>query len=209
VREGCPFVYGGTSSISSMKTGALLMGAPEFCVLTEATAQLGHWCGLPVRAGGALTDAHLPDAQAAAESALSLQTSIRCGVDFVVHAAGVLSSFGCFSAEQFVIDDEILSSLRVLQRPLACGREELAVETSEAVGPGGNFLLAAHTRRHARDFERDSFFVRESPEAWEALGGRDLRVAAAARVATQLASYKAPEDLDPVVRRQLDEYCLA
>jgi trimethylamine--corrinoid protein Co-methyltransferase len=206
--EGCPFLYGGTSSISSMKTGALLMGVPEFWLLTEATAQMAHWCGLPLRAGGALTDAHVPDAQAGIESALSLETSVRAGVDFILQAAGILSSFNCFSAEQFVIDDELLGALDASRRPVATTPDQLAIEVSEAAGPGGNFLLAAHTKTHARDFERSSFFVREPGEGWSALGRRDLRAAAAERVAVALAGYEAPDDLDPVVRRQLDEYCL-
>jgi trimethylamine---corrinoid protein Co-methyltransferase len=206
--EGCPFLYGGTSSISSMKTGALLMGVPEFWVLTEATAQVAHWCGLPLRAGGALTDAHLPDAQAGIESALSLEASVRAGVDFILQAAGILSSFNCFSAEQFVIDDELLGVLAARGRRVAVTPDQLAIEVSEAAGPGGNFLLAAHTKAHARDFERAPFFVREPVEGWSALGGRDLRAAAAERVVVALAGYEAPDDLDPVVRRQLDEYCL-
>ena len=208
VRAGCPFLYGGTSSVSSMKTGALLMGVPEFWVLTEATAQMAHACGLPLRAGGALTDAHVPDAQAGIEAALSLEASVRAGVDFILQAAGILSSFNCFSAEQFVIDDELLGALAARQRPLSAAPDQLAVEVSHAAGPGGNFLLAAHTKAHARDFERPSFFVREPAEGWRALGGRDLRAAAAERVASALATYEAPDDLDPVVRRQLDGYCL-
>ena len=207
-RPGCPFLYGATSSVSSMKTGALLMGVPEFWVLTEASAQMAHSCGLPLRAGGALTDAHVPDAQAGIESALSLEASVRAGVDFILQAAGILSSFNCFSAEQFVIDDELLGALAVRRQPVSAAADELAVEVSERVGPGGNFLLAAHTKAHARDFERPSFFTREPLEGWRALGGRDLRAAAAARVASSLASYQAPDDLDPIVRRQLDDYCL-
>ena len=45
-------------------------------------------------------------------------------------------------------------------------------------------------------------------ETWRATGGRDLAGAAAARVAELLDSYEPPDDLDPVVRRQLDAYCL-
>ena len=207
-REGCPFLYGGTSSIASMKTGALLTGVPEFWVLTEATAQVAHWCGLPVRAGGAHTDAHVPDAQAGIEAALSLEASVRAGVDFILHAAGILSSFNCFSPEQFAIDDELLGVLDALGRRVAATPDQLATEVSEASGPGGNFLLAAHTKAHARDFERPTFFVREPVGAWSALGGRDLRAAAAERVASLLAGYEAPDDLDGIVRRQLDDYCL-
>jgi trimethylamine:corrinoid methyltransferase-like protein len=45
-------------------------------------------------------------------------------------------------------------------------------------------------------------------ETWRSHGGQDLAAAAAARVVELLDSYQPPDDLDPVVRRQLDAYCL-
>ena len=105
---GTPFLYGGTSSLSSMQSGALMIGAPAYWSLMEATVRLGHWLGVPVRAGGSVTDAHLPDAQAGIESALAMDTVLRTGAQYVLHAAGILSSFNCFSPEKFVIDDEVL-----------------------------------------------------------------------------------------------------
>ena len=86
--------------------------------LVEATVRLGHWLGVPVRAGGSLTDAHVPDAQAGIESALAIERVLRMDVQFVLHAAGILSSFNCFSPEKFVIDDEVLSALRTAQQPI-------------------------------------------------------------------------------------------
>lgn len=207
-RAGAPFLYGGTSSLSSMQSGALMIGAPEYWALMEATVRLGHWLGVPVRAGGAVTDAHLPDAQAGIESALALDTVLRTGAQYVLHAAGILSSFNCFSAEKFVIDDELLSGLRAARRAIAVDDETLALEVVAAAGPGGTVLGHAHTRRHARDGLRRTLMNRAPYESWRAAGGRDLAAAATQRVAEQLASYEPPDDLDPVVRRQLDAYCL-
>jgi trimethylamine:corrinoid methyltransferase-like protein len=45
-------------------------------------------------------------------------------------------------------------------------------------------------------------------ETWRAQGAPDLAAAAAARVAELLASYRPPDDLDSLVRQQLDAYCL-
>ena len=50
---------------------------------------------------------------------------------------------------------------------------------------------------------------RDPYETWLALGGRDLATRAGERVAELLASYAAPDDLDALTRRQLEEYCLA
>ena len=205
---GTPFLYGGTSSLSSMQSGALMIGAPAYWSLMEATVLLGHWLGVPVRAGGSLTDAHLPDAQAGIESALAIDTVLRTGAQYVLHAAGILSSFNCFSPDKFVIDDEVLSSLRIARRPIEVDDETLALDVMAAAGPGGTVLGHAHTRRHARDGARRTIMNRAPFETWRAAGGRDLAEAAAARVAELLDSYEPPDDLDPVVRRQLDAYCL-
>jgi len=207
-REGAPFLYGGTSSLSSMQSGALMIGAPVYWQLMEATVRLGHWLGVPVRAGGSVTDAHLPDAQAGAESALAMDTVLRAGAQYVLHAAGILSSFNCFCPEKFVIDDEVLTGLRMARRPIEVDAETLALDVVAAAGPGGGVLGHAHTRRHARDVPLRTIMNRAPYETWKGLGGHDLATIGAARVAELLDRYEPPDDLDPVTRRQLDAYCL-
>ena len=134
-RPGSPFLYGGTSSVSSMHCGALMIGAPEYWTLMDATVRLGHSLGVPVRAGGSVTDAHVPDAQAGIESALAIETVLRMDVQFVLHAAGILSSFNCFSPEKFVIDDEVLSALRTAHQPIVIDDESLALDVIASAGP--------------------------------------------------------------------------
>ena len=107
-----------------------------------------------------------------------------------------------------MIDDELLSALRSAKRPIVIDDETLALDVVGACGPGGSMLSQAHTRRHARDGRRGSIMNRDPYQTWRGLGGRDLAVAAAQRVADSLAAYSPPDDLDPVVRRQLDAYCL-
>lgn len=207
-RPGCPFLYGGTSSLSSMQTGALMMGAPEYWALMAATVQLGHSLGLPVRAGGSLTDAHVPDAQAGIESTLGLKTVLDLDADFVLHAAGILSSFNCYSPVKFVIDDEVITALRVARRGITVDDETLALDVMDAVGPGGSALGQPHTRRHARDALRPTIMNRAPFQTWLGRGGHDLAEVAAARVHDALAAYTPPDDLDATTRRRLDAYCL-
>ena len=207
-RPGAPFIYGGTSSLSSMQTGALMMGAPEYWTLMEATVRLGHWLGVPVRAGGSITDAHVPDAQAGIESALAVETVLRMNAQYILHSAGILSSFNCYSPEKFVIDDEVLTALRIAKQPIVIDDDQLALDVVAAAGPGGTVLGHSHTRRHAREQRRGSIMNRLPYETWRAQGGHDLAAAAAARVKELVESYEPPDDLDPVVRRQLDAYCL-
>ena len=116
--EGSPFIYGGLSTMASLRTGAALFGTPEFAQMAVASVRLAHHCGLPVRAGAAVTDAHVPDAQAAAESCRGVAGAVRAGSDFVFQAAGILSSFNVLSLEKFVLDDEMLIALRSLEWPV-------------------------------------------------------------------------------------------
>jgi trimethylamine--corrinoid protein Co-methyltransferase len=206
--EGSPFIYGGLSAMSSMRTGAVHFGAPEFALLADATARLSHHAGLPVRAGAAATDAHVPDAQAALESAVGLSAGVSAGADFMVQAAGILSSFNAISLEKFVMDDEMISVLRALQAPTPADTDALAVDVIDAVGPAGDYLREPHTRRHVRDLDRQTFLVREACERWRSRGEADVRDAAAREVECLLEAHEPPDDLDGLVRRQIDEYCL-
>jgi trimethylamine--corrinoid protein Co-methyltransferase len=205
--EGSPFIYGGVSTMSDLRTGAANFGTPEFAHLAEATALLAHHCGLPVRAGAAVTDAHVPDGQAALESARGL--SAGAGSDFAFQSAGILSSFNAFSLEKFIMDEELVAGLRAVAEPAATDEDALAEDVIDSVGPAGDYLSQAHTRRHARDLARPTILVREAYEKWQSDGGVDLRAALAREVARRLDEHEPPDDLDPLVRRQLDDYCLA
>ena len=207
---GCPFLYGATSSLSSMRNGALMVGVPGYWALTAAAVALGHSLGLPVRAGGAITDAHVIDAQAGFESALGLEAALSANADFTLHAAGILSSFNAYSPAKFVVDDAIAGGLRAAHAPLVIDDETLALDVMAAVGPGGTFLDQRHTRRNLRarpELPGESIMSREPYETWQALGERDIGERARQRVDELLAAYEPPGDLDPVTLRQLEAYC--
>lgn len=207
-REGSPFVYGGISAMASLRTGAALFGSPEFARLAGATVGLARRCGLPVRAGAAATDAHAVDALALAESAAGLAAAALAGGHFFFQAAGMLSSLNALSLEKYVIDAELVAALRATLAAVPVGEDELAEGVIAGVGPGGDYLGQAHTRRHARDFERAALQAPGSFERWAAAGAEDAAPVAARRVAELLAAHEPPDDLDAVTRRQLDAYCL-
>ncbi|MCJ7796161.1 MAG: trimethylamine methyltransferase family protein [Thermoleophilia bacterium] len=206
-REGTPFIYGGTSSVVSMLTGDLLFGVPQYWALMCATVQIAHYLGLPCRAGGGLTDSHLPDMQAGIEATMALAAVARCGVDFVLHGTGTISSVNAVSFEKLIIDDELVGMIRARNLPIEVDEDTLALDTIEAIGPGGNFLLEPHTIAHCRDYTRATFFNRRTHDVWLKRGGWDLPTAARARFRALAESHRAP-DLDETTRRQLDKYCL-
>jgi trimethylamine--corrinoid protein Co-methyltransferase len=206
ISPGTPVVYGSTSTNIDMKTGALALGGPELSLMIAAHAQIARYYGLPSRSGGALTDASSPDAQAGFESMLGLLTTVNSGVDFVLHAAGILSSYLAFSYEKFVLDDEMCGMVRRFRRGIAITPETLAYEVIAKVGPGGNFLMEMHTIKRCRDeFWQPAVCDRGGLEAWMADGRPDAVARARRRWQQLLAEHEDPP-LDAMTARQLQAF---
>lgn len=206
ISPGTPVVYGSTSTNIDMKTGALAIGSPELSLVVAATAQMAHHYGLPCRSGGALTDANNPDAQAGFESMLGLLTTVNSGVDFVLHAAGVLSSYLAFSYEKFVLDDEMCGMVRRFRRGIAVTPETLAYDIIAKVGPGGNFLVEPHTVKRCRsEFWQPAVCNREGLEAWQVGERQDAVARAHQRWQKLLAEHEDPP-LDATTARQLQAF---
>jgi trimethylamine---corrinoid protein Co-methyltransferase len=97
--------------------------------------------------------------------------------------------------------------IRSRNLPVEVDDDTLALDTIDAVGPGGNYLLEPHTFAHCRDYERPTFFNRRRHDVWVSRGGSDLACAARRHLQTVVESWEEPE-MDPTVRRRLGEYCL-
>ncbi|MEJ2558292.1 MAG: trimethylamine methyltransferase family protein [Anaerolineae bacterium] len=206
ISPGTPVIYGSTSTNIEMKTGALSIGSPELALVVAATAQMARYYGLPSRSGGTLTDAHSPDAQAGLESMLSLLTTVNSGVDLVLHAAGILSSYLAFSYEKFVLDDEMCGIVRRFRRGINVTSETLAYDVIANVGPGGNFLVEPHTVERCRtEFWQPKVCSREGLEAWMAGGRPDIAQRAHQRWQQLLADHEDPP-LDATTARQLQGF---
>ena len=143
-----------------------------------------------------------------AESAAGLSAAAFAGGHFLFQATGMLSSFNALSLEKYVLDADMVTALLAALSDVPAGAEDLAEDVVDAVGPGGGYLGQAHTRLHARDFERAGRPADEPFERWAAAGGEDAVAVAARRVQELLAAHEPPDDLDPLTRRQLDAYCL-
>jgi trimethylamine--corrinoid protein Co-methyltransferase len=203
ISPGTPVIYGSTSTNIDMRSGALTIGSPELAQVTAAHMQLVRRYGLPTRSGGALTDANYPDAQAGLESMMGLLTAVNSGADFVLHAAGILSSYLAFSYEKFVLDDEICDRVRRFHSPLVVDDDALAYDVIAAVGPGGNYLVEEHTvERCRRAFWRPTVSGRADLEAWIQAGRPDAVARARERWQRLVAEHQDPP-LDALTARQL------
>jgi len=194
VRPGAPVIYGSTSSAMDMKSGSLSIGAPELSMLTAFTAQMARHYNLPCRSGGGLSDALVVDAQAGAESALALFNAINSGVNFVLHAGGILGGYISISLEKFILDEEIGAMVSRMVRPTVIDDETIDLAAIEKVGPGGHYLTEPKTFKLCRrEIYQTRLMSRQTPEAWQAAGSRDLAEVAAGQVRERLESFTAPD----------------
>jgi trimethylamine---corrinoid protein Co-methyltransferase len=206
VSPGMPVVFGSTSTNIDMRSGALCIGSPELSQMVAAHAQLARFYGIPSRSGGSLTDANYPDAQAGFESMMGLLTTANSGVDFVLHAAGIVSSYLAFSYEKFVLDDEMCGMVRRLRRGFAVGPETLAYDVIAKVGSGGNYLMEDHTLERCRtEFWKPNVCDRRGLEAWMSAGRQDAVARARTRWQKLVRDHKDPA-LDQIIGRQLQAY---
>jgi trimethylamine--corrinoid protein Co-methyltransferase len=191
VREGVPVIFSGISSNVEMRSGVLRTGSPEMAINSAATAQMGRFYGLPVRSGGAVCDAKYPDAQAAYESMMNLMAAQACGVNFVLHSAGILESYNCMSYEKFIIDDETCGMIKRMRKNYAVSKESLALDVIETVGPGGHFLDCDHTFEHFRtEFYQSSIASRDDFDLWQAGGSKQITQTASQKVKEILAEHR-------------------
>ena len=76
VRPGAPVVLGSFASSMSMQSGAPTFGTPEPALVLYTMASLARRLGVPFRSGGSLCASKIADAQAAYESAATLQPTV-------------------------------------------------------------------------------------------------------------------------------------
>jgi trimethylamine---corrinoid protein Co-methyltransferase len=202
LRPGTPLLYGMSSSVPDMRSGANLSGAVEIGLMGSALAQLAGRCRLPcVLSSG--SDAHGPGAQSVLERLMTLLPPVLAGVDLI--NLSTLDTKMSFSLEQLVLDDLIGSLVGRYLRGIAVDPEGLALSLIDEVGPGGAFVTADHTLRHFRtELLVPDLLHREARSAWEQAGAPGLAAEARERARRILAEHQ-PPPLPDQVALQLDE----
>jgi trimethylamine--corrinoid protein Co-methyltransferase len=202
---GCPVIYGSVSTIADMKTGTPALGAVETGLISAASAQLGHFNNLPVRAVAGATDAKVPDVQCGFERAQSMLLAAMAGVNYIT-CVGTLESTNLGAHEMAVIDNEIIGRVERALRGIDIDDKRLCVGDIRDTGPGGNYLMAPMTLQY---FREEHFIPklsdRNSMEAWTAAGGSNIVDHAAAEVERLLAAHQ-PRQLDEKRVAELDRY---
>ena len=206
VRPGAPVIFGAFVTSIDMNSGAPTFGTPEASQITYGAGQLARRLGLPFRSAGSFTGSKLPDAQAAYETANSLNMGLLSGVNFMLHSCGWLEGGLVSSFEKFVMDADQLGTLHKMAQGVAVDAEAQAMDALEEVGPGGHFLGCAHTQANFKSaFWRSEVFDFKPFETWFEEGARDTMALAGERVKRMLETYQQPA-LDPAIAEALKAY---
>jgi trimethylamine--corrinoid protein Co-methyltransferase len=206
IRPGAPVIFGAFVTSIDMNSGAPTFGTPEAAQITYGAGQLARRLNLPFRSGGSFTGSKLPDAQAAYETANSLNAALLSGVNFMLHACGWLEGGLVASPEKFVMDADQLGVLHKLAQGIAIDENAQAMDALREVGPGGHFLGCAHTQANYSDaFWRTGLLDYKPFETWAEEGARSTQELAAVKVDKMLANYQAPP-LDPAINEALQAF---
>lgn len=206
VRPGAPVVFGTFAASISMQSGAPTFGTPEASWVLYGAAQLARRLGVPFRSGGGLNAAKIDDAQAAYESANTLQAATLAGVNFMLHTAGWLEGGLAMGYEKFIMDaDQAAMMARFIGGP-DFSENGQALDAIQEVGPGSHYLGCQHTLHNFESaFYRSPINDNNSFEQWESEGGQSLSQRANQRWKHLLETYEQPA-IDPDKLAALEAY---
>ncbi len=206
VRPGAPVVLGSFASSMSMQSGAPTFGTPEPALVLYAMAALARRLGVPFRSGGALSASKVADAQAAYESANTMQPTVLGGVNFVLHAAGWLEGGLAMGYEKFVLDADQCGMWHAFAKGVDLSPNGQALDALLTNEPGVHFLGHAHTLANFEAaFYRSPVADTSSYEQWLAEGSSDAAQRANAIWKRTLAEVETPP-LDDAVDEELREW---
>ncbi|MFO1174051.1 MAG: trimethylamine methyltransferase family protein [Paracoccaceae bacterium] len=208
IRKGAPVIAGAFVTSTDMASGAPTFGTPEASLVTYGAGQLVRRLGVPYRSAGAFCGSKLPDAQAAYESANSLNMGLLAGVNFMLHACGWLEGGLVSSFEKFVMDADQLGILHRIAEGIDMSENGQAMDALRYVGSGQatHYLGTDHTQANFKTaFWRTDLLDYKPFETWQEEGERDTVQLARERVAKLLGDYQKPA-IDPGVEEALAEY---
>lgn len=206
IRKGAPVIFGAFVTSIDMNSGAPTFGTPEAAQITLGAGQLARRLGLPYRSAGSFCGSKLPDAQAAYETANSLNIGLLSGVNFMLHACGWLEGGLVSSYEKYVMDADQLGVLHRLAAGVDMSENGQGMEAIREVGPGGHYLGCSHTQANFKSaFWKTDLLDYKPFETWEEEGARDTVALANARVKKMLADYQQPA-IDLGIAEALADY---
>ena len=207
IQPGIDVKYTARPMPMDMRTGTATFGAIEMGMMSAVIVQLAKRYRVCSDVYGLGTRSRRLDAQSAYEKALNGLLVALAGADLVA-AAGLLEEALMSSAEQLVIDDEILGMIFRAVRGIEVSADTLAVEPIMKASPGGSFMTNPHTLRFMRtEYFEPMLGHRADSTTWQAPGRGTVVDAAGDRAAALLKSHQPsplPRETVAEVHRILD-----
>ncbi len=203
---GSPVYYAAAQTAMDLRSGAYTGGGPEDFLFGAVTNQLADFYDVPLSMGAYATGAKRSDWQAGLENGLSAFMASVTGSDMLL-GAGLLHGSRIWSYEQLVLDTEIDSIVKAMLRGVPVDDASLALDVIAEVGPGGEYLTAAHTRSTMRGLWQARYLDRRPYSQWEADPDKPHRDALE-RARSLLRNHR-PEPIDPALDAELDRMIAA
>lgn len=203
---GAPVVYAPSATTMDMRNGALACGKPEGMLINIANIQMAReYYHLPVRAMCGITDAKIPDCQAAAETMQNLMLGMLSGAHLLNEVLGTLDCILTVSFEKTIIDHELISRIRRILNGIEGEDRRIDIDTIQEVGSGGCFLSHPTTITRCRERWEAPVSFTGTHQDWEDEGSLDM-VQKASQKCKQILS-QAPDCLiDKELDNELDAF---
>jgi trimethylamine--corrinoid protein Co-methyltransferase len=206
VRPGSPVVFGSDVGPISMQTGAPMGNSAQGHRVLFAAGQLVRRLGLPFRGAGSNSASLIADAQVGYEGFGGLMSGTLAGVNFLLHAAGMLESGLTMSYEKFIMDIDQCALVHGLAQTIDLSENGQAMDAIREVGPGGHYLACGHTLLNVETvFHHSPIATTDSFEQWQAEGSLDTAQRANRIWKNMLKSYE-PPPIDPAIDEALGAF---
>jgi len=169
-----------------------------------AVVEMAHHWGMPALGAAYGTDSGEAGTwQSAAEVSLDAYMVSLSGAE-IVTGMGLAETYTLLYPEQLIMDSDIYQRARYYLMDMEISAETLALDTIQAVGPGGHFLSQKHTRLHMRSALQPGLTHQAGAD------GKYLepRQAAREKLAWILKNHQ-PEPLDPAKQVELERILAA
>jgi trimethylamine---corrinoid protein Co-methyltransferase len=206
-RPGAPFSYTSFSGSGNMRTLDPIIADPRTTQMLRLAAKLGRYYDLPVYSE-AVTDAKMPDPQAACERAVQMRMAVEAGVNLIQGPTSHMDEMMLSSFTQAVIDDDIVGYVLAASSPPEVSEEALGLDVIHEVATDAaygklKYAMHPHTAAHFREeLWQPRTFIYDTYEKWQREGGGSVLQRAEA-VAREILATHEPEPLDPVQAREI------
>ena len=203
VRPGAPMLFGVPAMTVALNTGAPVHGSPDSAVVQFLAGQMARRYGIPHRAIANCATSKSADMQAGYDSMWGLFPSFLAGAQWITMAGGMMEGTLGVGYAKTVIDFEQLDAFYHFCQGCRFDDLDEIFETVKDVGPGGQFLGTAHTRK------ADLFIFPSQNnvtyEQWDVEGRKDSEQVGLDKAKQWLARYEEPE-FDPTIDEALSTF---